>query len=64
MMRAYTESELRNGDGLFSEQATKAFSYDDGRTWYTCELNEGIRGEPTDVYTVPPVSRGGWEQRA
>jgi hypothetical protein len=61
-MRTYAIEELERGEGLSSERPMKAFSYD-GEAWHTCELSELIRGEPNEVFTVPPTSRGGWEKR-
>lgn len=58
----YTIEQLQSGEGLYVNRPTKAFSYDGGKTWHTCELSDIIRGEPTDVYTVP--LRGGWDCRA
>ena len=58
----YTTTELEAGNGLASDRSLKAFTYD-GTNWMTCELEDGIRGEPSEVYTVPPARKGGWEER-
>jgi hypothetical protein len=58
----WIEKQLKNGEGLSSDRPMKAFTYD-GKNWHTCELNEIIKGEPVEVVTVPPPSRGGWNER-
>ncbi len=56
----YTTEQLARGDGLYTDRPTKCVSYDDGRTWLTCEAADGVRGEPLTVY----VPKGGtWEDR-
>jgi hypothetical protein len=62
-MESYTEKELEEGIGLADDRPLLAFTYD-GANWHTCELNDGIRGNPIMVYTVPSLNCGGWEGRA
>ena len=57
----YTTEQLERGEGLSSSRPMLAISYDDGKTWCTAEIGDSVKGDPTDVCTVPP---SGWENRA
>ena len=61
-MKTYTVNQLDRGEGLASDRPLKAFTYD-GKNWHTCELQESIGGEPIEVVTVPPTTKGGWKCR-
>ena len=55
-MTTYTREEIERGNGCSTSRPVKAFSYDGGLTWHTCEVTDSICGDPTDVVTIP---RGG-----
>lgn len=57
---SHTTQQLETGTGLYTDRPTKCVSYDDGKTWLTCEANDGVRGQPLVFY----VPKGGtWEDR-
>ncbi len=58
----FTTAELEDGKGLYVTGPTKVFSYDDGQTWHTCQINDGVRGNPTHVLYVP--AGGTWADAA
>jgi hypothetical protein len=60
---AYTVQQLECGEGLSNDRSMKAYTHD-GISWHTCEIGDMVAGDPVEVVTVPPTSRGGWECRA